>query len=298
VPDDTTPTYSKGGLLDAAQSQGTPATGRLITDWAELGLLDKPAAHGRGRGKGVERTWPENQLKLFLLVLSKRREVRHVAALCNIPVMLWLYWGVDYVPVRQVRRALKTYNRPLLATSTKAARQNAHRVISQLGAREMRRQDKTALVNALVAATGGAGFDRDALLAPARRIFDPDDQGRRLGPPGATLSPESWVNVVEAKVVAASILDDLNDDYFEHARLQHYAMMAHYVERQPGFAQHPDVGSIFQTPTLDWLANNACDQITTTIGFLELARRRGRAPQAGSSAQSSLDHSNSRPTLR
>jgi hypothetical protein len=269
--------YTKTDLLDAAQGQDTPATGRLITDWVGLGLLDKPAARSRGRGKGVERTWPENQRKLFLVLLNKRREVRHIAALCNIPVMLWLYWGADYVPVRQVRQALETYNRPLLATSARAARQSAQRVIAQLRAPNMKRQDKADLINATVAATGGAGFRRDALLGPAQRIFDPDDQGRRVGPPGAILRAESWVNVIEAKVIAAETLSDLDDDLFEQVRLQHHAMMSHYIERQPGFAQDPDVGAMFPSPTLDWLANDACDQITTTIGFLELARRRGAA---------------------
>jgi hypothetical protein len=277
VPSEATSRHTKADLLDAAQAHGTPSTGRLITDWVGLGLLDKPVPRSRGRGKGVERTWSENQLRLFLVLLDKRREVRHVAALCNVPVMLWLYWGTDYVPVRQVRKALRTYNRPLLATSARAARQNARRVIAQLGAPNMKRQDKTDLTNAIVTATGGGDFRRDALLDPARRIFDPDNLGRRVGPQGATIRAESWVNVIEAKALAASILDDLDDDLFEQARLQHHAMMAHYVEQQPGFAQDPDIGETFQSPTLDWLANNACDQITTTIGFLELARRQGTA---------------------
>jgi hypothetical protein len=269
--------YTKSELLGAARAQGTPATARLITDWVRLGLLDKPAARGRGRGRGVERTWPENQLKLFLVLLNKRSEVTHIAALCNIPVTLWLYWGVDYVPVRQVRRALRTYSRPLLATSARVARANARRVIAQIRAPNMKRQDKSDLIDAIVAATGGAGFRREALLGPARRIFDPDGEGRRVGPPGATLRADSWVNVIEAKVVAAEILSELEDDVFEQARLQHHEAMARYIDRQPGFAAHPEVGALFDSPTFEWLANNACDQITTTIGFLELARRRGSA---------------------
>lgn len=68
--------YTKADLLDAAQAHGTPATGRLITDWVSLGLLDKPVPRSRGRGKGVERTWSENQLQLFVVLLDKRREVR------------------------------------------------------------------------------------------------------------------------------------------------------------------------------------------------------------------------------
>ncbi len=281
MPEQLASRYTKSDLLDAARAQGTSATARRITDWVSVGLLDKPAAHGRGRGKGVERMWPENQLKLFLVLLNKRREVRHIAALCNIPVMLWLYWGVDYVPVRQLRKALATYNRPLLATSARAARQNARRVIAQLGAPNMKRQDKTDLIDAIVAATEGAGFRRDVLLGPARRIFDPDGQGRRVGPPGAIVRADSWVNVIEAKVLGVEILSDLDDDLFEQARLRHHETMAQYSERQPGFAQHPEIGAWFEAPTLDWLANNACDHITTTIGFLELARRQGAAGRNG-----------------
>jgi len=87
--------------------------------------------------------------------------------------------------------------------------------------------------------------------------------------------------VIEAKVLAAEILSELDDDLFEQARLQHYAMMTHYVERQPGFAQDADVGAMSQSPRLDWFANDACDQITTTIGFLEPVRRRGAAGRNG-----------------
>jgi hypothetical protein len=153
----------------------------------------------------------------------------------------------------------------------------------------MKRKDRTDLVNAIVAATGGADFRRSELLDPAQRIFDPDDQGRSLGPRGARLGAASWVNVIEAKVVAAQVLGDIDDDLFERARLQHHAMMGHYIERQPGFAQDPDIGAIFPAPTLDWFANEACDQITTTIGFLELARRQGGASGAAAGAASTLN---------
>lgn len=92
------------------------------------------------------------------------------------------------------------------------------------------------------------------------------------------------VNVIEAKVLTAGILNDLDDGFFERSRLQRRRMMAHYMEHQPGFAQDREVGAMFKSPTLDWLANNACDQITTTIGFLELARRRGAADRTSTSA--------------
>ena len=76
-------------------------------------------------------------------------------------------------------------------------------------------------------------------------------------------------------LVGAQTIPELDDDGFETARIAHHQTMAAYLAQQPNFARDADIGQMFDTPTLDWLANNACTQITSTIGFLELARRQG-----------------------
>jgi hypothetical protein len=267
--------HTADDLLRRARLGGFDPKKRLITDWVSIGLLDQPTARGRGRGKGVERTWPESQAQLFLVLLAKRREITHVASLCNVPAFTWLYYGPEQVPVRQVRRALCFFNRLLPTAPASVARKAARRVVEQLSTPTTTRADQEELITAVVQATGGREFNRDALLEPARRIFDPDRTGRRVGPRGAAMTAESWVNVTEATLVGAQTIPHLAEEQFETARLAHHQTMAGYLQQHQEFARDPDIGQIFDTPTLDWLANNACSQITTTIGFLELARQRG-----------------------
>src|SRR5947207_3156341 len=98
--------YTLEQLVGAGMDAGFEPTTRLAKDWASLGLLDHARRRGRGRGKGVEGTWPESQKELFLLLLAKRPEVKRIATLCNVPVAIWLLWGDDFVPLRQARLAL------------------------------------------------------------------------------------------------------------------------------------------------------------------------------------------------
>jgi len=267
--------YTAEDLIRVAKARGFEPTKRLITDWTSIGLLDQPQRRGRGRARGIERVWPERQLKLWLTLLEKRREVTHIAALCNVPVFLWLYWGPDYAPVRQVRRTLTHFNRRLLAGPSTEARLAATRLIDQIGAPDASQKDRKALVDAIVRATGGGGFNREALLEAVRPVFDPDGQGRHVGPPGAVMTAESWVNVTEATVVGAQTIKTLPEAEFEAARLAHHQHMRTYMARHHELARDPEIGTMFEDPTDERLVNDACQHITTLIGFLELARRRG-----------------------
>src|SRR5205809_339547 len=102
--------FTKVALLAEAQRAGFTASSRLITDWVSVGLLDQATRRGRGRGRGLTATWPEEQKNLFLTVLKKRQETARIAPLCNIPVFVWLWWGDSFIPLRQVRRALNTWS--------------------------------------------------------------------------------------------------------------------------------------------------------------------------------------------
>jgi hypothetical protein len=55
-------------------------------------------------------------------------------------------------------------------------------------------------------------------------------------------------------------------------------MLQEYASNQPTFAQDPEIGAIFTQPSNEYLVNNACAHLLTTIGFLELARRNGTNP--------------------
>jgi hypothetical protein len=266
--------YAVKELLAAASAASTPASSRLITDWVSKGLLDQPLVRGLGRGKGTSATWSENQFQLFLLLLDKRRTVRLTATLCNIPVGLWLYFGPDYVPVRQVRRALGIFASNYATTSARAARQTGRFVAEQLAAPHVGRKDRERLIEAVVMATGGGGFDKPQhLLDVARDIFDPDRTGRTVGPPEASLTPEAWVRLMEARITAANRLDTIPDDLFADTRLANARTLQAYIRGQPRLRGDPQVGELFEPVTNDFLFNNACMHTLTTLGFLELARQ-------------------------
>jgi hypothetical protein len=268
--------YTAEDLLRAGRAKGFAPKKRLITDWTSIGLLDHPERRGRGRGRGVERVWPESQLKLWLVLLDKRRDVKRVNALCNVPVFLWVYFGSGYVPVRQVRRALEFFNRNLLAVSGSAARSGAKSLIETIGAPNATQKARGELIDALVGTTGGAGFDREKLLAAVRPVFDPDGRGRRIGPPGAVMTADSWVNVAQATVVGAQSIKSLPEEDFENARLTHLQNMRTYMTMQGTWSRDPEIGAIFEDPNDQQLVKDACKHITTLIGFLELAGRRQR----------------------
>jgi hypothetical protein len=144
------PRYAAKDLITDATAQGRSVKQRLITDWVEKGLLDGPARHSLGRGRGsAPGTWPENQHKLFLLLLQKRQEVSRLAMLCNVPVAFWLYFGSEYVPARQVRRALATYAGVHKTASGRAARQSARLLCEQMLPPSFSRRDKKCLSEAV-----------------------------------------------------------------------------------------------------------------------------------------------------
>ena len=103
--------YTAAQMVHAAKDAGHERVSpRMVTDWAAHGLLDRPEDNGsRGRGGKVPGTWNEHQFQLFLSLLEARVHAKAVADLCSIPVWLWLWWGDDYVPMRQVKTAMTTW---------------------------------------------------------------------------------------------------------------------------------------------------------------------------------------------
>src|SRR5260370_18468065 len=98
-----------GGLVGGDAGAGYEIPIRLIRDWTQAGLLDRPRKRPAGRGRGSSQAlYPANQRKLLLTLLSKRPG-NGISSLARIPVGIWMYWGDDYVPLRQARRAMLTW---------------------------------------------------------------------------------------------------------------------------------------------------------------------------------------------
>src|SRR5437660_1550469 len=114
--------YTAEDLVRAAHERGfEDVSSRLVVDWVQRGLIDQPTKTGRGPGGGRgtrKGTWPRFQRDLFLREVDQHHDrARRIATLCNIPVFVWLWWGDDWVPLRQVVRAMDTYRRSYRTSS-------------------------------------------------------------------------------------------------------------------------------------------------------------------------------------
>ena len=153
-------------LIVDAKSRGFPATKRLIYDWVEKGLLDHPERRTRGSGGSDKALWSSNQRNLF----------RILATLCNVPVGMWLLWGDEYVPVRQVQRALRTWAGNSVKVSWTTARRQAREIVNTLDASGGSPAQRDGLIEVL-AKIGYSGpnpeFNRAELEAAVNDVFDP-----------------------------------------------------------------------------------------------------------------------------
>ncbi|MCL5284105.1 MAG: hypothetical protein M1330_05305 [Armatimonadetes bacterium] len=263
--------YTSEILIEEAKREGFIVSERLITDWVELGLLDRPGKRGLGRGRGSIAVWPENQRHLFINLLDKRREVNRIGPLCNIPVWLWLYWGDAYVPLRQVRRALRTWGEsqgvPRKGVSWKQGRKAGGNLVKQISHPDAKVKDRKALQEAVVGMLSRGEFDRERLLPLVRRVFDPHNTGKDRGPAGAPFSPDGIVTMIEARHKALLQLDELNDSLFEWARFTHLIGLQEYQSERPQLAADPDLGKLFHQFDLNEIANRSCYDLVTFLGI-------------------------------
>jgi hypothetical protein len=212
--------YTRADLLKAAADQGTPVSDRLVDEWVKVGLLDRPTRRGLGRGRGSVATWPEPQLKLFLTLLSLKREqqVRSKSALCNVPVFLWLYFGDAYVPLRQARRALRTWVGANRRSSLRRGRAVARLVTAEMRHPDARPVDLKRLEEEITTLAYRGRLDpdhRERVRQLLYRVHRTEERGQP-GPLDPT--PEGWLRLVEATLEAMGRLNELTDEDFVRAR--------------------------------------------------------------------------------
>ncbi len=112
--------FTLSELVDQALKEGLPATERQAKDWVGKGLVDRAHERGRGRRRGLDRTWSQAQRDLWLDLL--RRLPASDRELTHIPVGRWLLNGSAVIPLRQVRRALATWASPTGKPSTRSSK--------------------------------------------------------------------------------------------------------------------------------------------------------------------------------
>lgn len=274
-------------LIADARRGGHAITVRLIRDWTEAGLLDSPQRRPRGKGHGsLPAIYPANQ-RMLLLSLLHHRPDNGIASLARIPVGIWMYWGDDYVPLRQARRAFMTWLGDPRVSQQKA-KDSARALLGQLdnpAASSVARRELLRVV-ADVAYTGRA--DLDVLEQAVRDVFEPDSVRikRALGHPAAPITADSVIDLIRARLAA---VDQLNagtgtDDSFVQARQAHLMAFHEYLGQQPVLAasapQH--LPSIYERPNWEATLNSCCSDLLTVLGleilYPDNARRIRRAP--------------------
>lgn len=262
-------------LTADAAAAGHQVTVRMIRDWTEAGLLDYPQRRPAGKGRGSRQAlYPATQRSLFLTLLHHRSS-NGISSLARIPVGIWMYWGDEFVPLRQVRRAMNTWlGDP--RDSLRRARETAGEVVRQLdnpaAAPAARRELRNALAD--LAYTGRPDFAR--LERAVSEVFDAGfgTLRRAVGHPAAPAMSESVITMLKARLAAVDLLrtGKVSDHDFYTARHVHRVAYAEYAASQQFFAMHapPDNPDMYEPVTAEAALNACCGHLLTSIGLASL----------------------------
>jgi hypothetical protein len=266
--------FTKAELVAAARAAGHDrVSARLVDDWVGLGLLDRPTRHPAGYGKGSEPgTWSANQRELFLALLRHRDDAGSVAALCNLPVWLWLWWGDDFVPLRQARRAQATWAAAVREPPRGRSARSVGQLVADWGEPGAGRAARRELVEALHPMVCAGRIDEAALLPKLRAVFDPEGRG---------LAAEGYLRLLRARVEALRRLtvpadrrfergkraEPIDDALLEWARFFYLATRQSYAAEQPRLATDQRFGGNFDDTGLDAVVGSSCLDLATVLGL-------------------------------
>lgn len=249
--------YTAEDLVGEANARGVTLTKRLIIDWAEVGLLDRPERHGLGRGKGTVATWPAPQYKLFLLLLQKRGDLRKIAPLCNIPVWLWLWYGDAYAPLRQVRRALATWGKGAGHAPWGRGLEKSRELVARLAAPDASDEARAQLAKVLAGELAGTKMAVDRLRRTAESALPAGEIPGRV-------SSSQFLRLLEVRMRVLAEVETLDDAIWEWARFV-YLSTKHEVANR--FTDQQREGGLVVPPSLDAIVNNACLDLITIVGL-------------------------------
>jgi hypothetical protein len=258
-------------LIADATTAGHDVTRRLIRDWTERGLLDNPQKRPAGKGHGsAPALYTANQRNL-LLTLLHHRPGNSISSLARIPVCIWMYWGDNFVPVRQARRALMTWLGDPRVSKQRAA-DAAREVLGQIASPRATAAARRELLDVVSQAnwTGRADFDR--LEQAIRAVFEPEYKtvARAIGHISAPVTTEAMIAVMKARLTAVTELinQNVSDEALEQARHAHLFAYAEYAARQPLLAAVSPPGQpLYQPVTAENTLNDCCRNLLTTLGL-------------------------------
>ena len=285
---DALPEFTADQLVARARAGGLAASPRLVRAWTELGLLAEPLVRNlegrRGRQPGVR---SRHQADLFMTLLRARQRQPEVsnAALANVPVWLWLFYGDDHVPTRQAERALRTWAAQARRPAWERALDAARSIVRRLAHPRARRAGRGRFRDAVARAQMGEAVSRESIAVEVRDALDPDHTGLPRGPLGAELTPQRFAFHGHAATLGADAAasGELSDERLEAARVEYRRTRILYEEERGEFARDPELGHMHEEPTLEDLVNSACKDVVLLIGTqLEAADWRSRKPTRSS----------------
>lgn len=260
---DATARFTREDLIREANAIRPGATDRLVTDWVEIGLLDHPHKPGLGRGAGSHPgTWPAPQLKTFLSLWRKKPEAT-IADLCNLPVYLWLFWGDEFAPLRQVRRAMNSWLTRLRRVPIRAADAAAAHILGIVEEGRPSRAKRDFLSDALRAVPPDLEQARSQLVTKShtRRTDPPTALGRTVD-----VDPELIMRLLTGRVTAEGQLDQLPDSLFEWARFFNLYAEEQYRQDQPMLGADSRHGRLFPQRRHEHMIKYACANLLTLLG--------------------------------
>jgi len=270
-------------MVADARAAGYEATVRLIRDWTQHGLLDSPQKRSAGKGHGsAPAIYLPNQRNLFLTLLH-HRPGKSVSSLARIPVSIWMYWGEDYVPLRQARRALlrylgdpqagRRYAKDAARTSKERARTAARAILGQLDNPQATHQARRELIDALTEAAYTGQPDFQVLEDAISAVFEPGTRliRRAIGHPSAPVTTGAMITVMKARLAAVTALTagTVTDETLLQARDAHLFAYAEYVAMQPALAAAgpPDIPQLYEPVTAEDTISNCCGHLLSAIGL-------------------------------
>lgn len=270
--------FTRAQLVAAAKERGYQVSDRLVTEWVRLGILDHPDRVRRTDGRrGAMYLWPDTQYHLFLTVLDKWATVGHPKSLVQVPVSIWLYWGDEWVPLRQVRRATETsvglFGPP---RSYERALANAREVVNQLKRPGAPRAAVAALRDALAVGMHRGDLDPHALRPLTAAVLKVDPATDGWGPFGTDV--DQVVTGLCATMTAIRNLGSFTDADYHEARAGLRWAILDYAQSWQEHARHPTYGHMFEPITLELLFNRACRDLLFSLGEGRLARDSGLVP--------------------
>jgi hypothetical protein len=265
--------FSRKALVDEAVKAGySNVSERLITDWASIGLLDRPerTSRGKGKGRGAFYVWSDKQRDLFLALLQQREQLRYVGGLASLPVSTWLYWSDEWIPLRQAKLALKTYwDRAGVVRSIERAEEDAWTTVDAIAGKNGSRETRLAVKKEIVRGLVSGRFDEDRLTPLIDELLQ-SLPGGAFGP--FRNSAEDLVKFIQSFAVAMEHFDSFADGDFYRVRAYTRELSVSYVREQPRLSRHPKFGDWFEDPSYEKLVNSACRDVMRGLGMLYQAQ--------------------------